>query len=224
MHRLAMASGGLAKFFFTVTLTRCCCSSVFLGPPALPNKFAQEAWPVVAVAAAHASGRIGTAAAHYPAELRQRRPAVPQLFFSTHKNLTLASPIANNSLSPTTTTSTFAADHHYSCSGAAPARAAVQKSPVPVPTDPSRPHRLHQSRSLLNRPDRPARSAERTMSRMPHAPRGTATIHAASIQYFLAYSHLRAQGSRYPVLMRASSRCHSARPAHRENRKNPRKL
>ena len=108
MHRLAMASGGLAKFFFTVTLARCCCSSVFWGAPALPDKFAQEAWPVVAVAAAHASGRIGTAAAHYPAELRQRRPAVPQLFFSTHKNLTLASPFTNNSLSPTTTTFTFA--------------------------------------------------------------------------------------------------------------------
>jgi len=133
MHRLAMASGGLAKFFFIVTLARCCCSSVFFGPLALPNKFAQEAWPGMAVAAAHASSRIGTAAAHYPAELRQRRPAVPQLFFSTHKNLTLASPMANNSLSPTTTTFTFA-ENHCSRSGAAPAREADQKDPKrPVP-------------------------------------------------------------------------------------------
>ena len=166
MHRLAMASGGLAKFFFIVTLARCCCSSVFFGPLALPHKFAQEAWPEMAVAAAHASDRIGTAAAHYPAELRQRRPAVPQLFLSTHKNLTLASPFTNNPLSPTTTTCT----RRNSCySRAAPARVASPERPDPIPTDqipsPKRPDPVptdpYPSQSLLNRPYRPDRPLRR---------------------------------------------------------------
>ena len=69
MHRLAMTSGGLAKFFFLVTLARCCCGSAFFGPAAPQHKFAQEDWPEVAVTAARANARVGTATAHYPAEL-----------------------------------------------------------------------------------------------------------------------------------------------------------
>ena len=75
MHRRAMTSGGLAEFFFLVTLARCCCGSAFFGPLTPPDKFAQGICP--------GSGRGGSAREcphRNPAELRQRRPAAPQLF------------------------------------------------------------------------------------------------------------------------------------------------
>ena len=173
MHRLAMTSGGLAKFFFLVTLARCCCGSAFFGPAAPQHKFAQEDWPEVAVAAARANARVGTAMLHYPAELRQRRPAAQQLFFSTLKNLAMPSLLADNFLSPSTTSCT----RRISCYGsAAPERVATSNKPVPDPTDPSHPRKPrtipHQTRPT-HRPYRPAE----TIIAMA-APTGAAFLYA----------------------------------------------
>ena len=162
MHRLAMTSGGLAIVFFLVTLARCCCGSAFFGPAAPQHKFAQEDWPEVAVAAARANARVGTAMLHYPAELRQRRPAAQQLFLSTHKHLALPSLLPHNFLSPSTTSSTSA--DHCSQSGAAPAREADPEKPGTDPTDRTRPHRLHQPQLILHCPARPNRHAETRMA------------------------------------------------------------